>query len=150
MKPIEVQVVGQVRQSPEEICAAFLDVSRWPEFEGYSILPGIKEARFESQTPGLVGSRIRVQNTDGSSHVEEIIEWDVDNRIALRFHEFSPPLQRIATHFVETWEFHQVATGTEVTRKMSMYPKGLLGWVLLMPISRLMKKAFERNLADTK
>lgn len=149
MKPIEVQVVGQTHQSPQEICAQFLDTSRWSEFTGYAILPGIKEAHFETRTPGLVGSRIRVQNTDGSSHVEEIIEWDAANRIALRFQEFSPPLQRIASYFVETWEFHQVAGGTQVTRRMSMVPKGLLGWVLLMPISRLMKKAFERNLADT-
>lgn len=149
MKPIEVQVVGRTQQSPQEICTQFLDTSRWSEFTGYAILPGIKEAYFEARTSGLVGSRIRVQNTDGSSHVEEIIEWDVDNRIALRFHEFSPPLQRIATHFVETWEFRQGANGTDVTRKMGMYPKGWPGWMLLMPISRLMKKAFERNLVNT-
>jgi hypothetical protein len=29
---------------------------------------------------------------------------------------------------------------------MTMYPKGLLGWLILIPISSLMKKAFKENL----
>jgi hypothetical protein len=145
MKPIAIKIVGHNKKSPQEICTEFLDTERWPEFQGYSILPGIKQAHFETKTPGMVGSRIKVQNTDGSSHVEEIIEWDVDNRMALKFQEFTPPLQHLATHFVEAWEFKKSANGTDVSRSMTMYPKGLLGWLMLLPISRLMKKAFEKN-----
>jgi hypothetical protein len=91
-----------------------------------------------------------VKNKDGSSHVEEIIEWDADNRVALRFQEFDSPLRNLATHFVETWGFHEASDGTEITRRMMMYPKGVFGWLMLMPISRLMKKAFEKNLIRTK
>lgn len=145
MKPIEVKIVGYIKKSSEEICADFLNLERWSEFEGYSILPGIKNAGFEVKTSGLTGSKIRVQNTDGSSHVEEIIEWDTANRIAARFQDFDSSLKYLATHFVETWEFLESADGTEVTRKMTMHPKGLIGWLMLVPISRLMKKAFEKN-----
>jgi len=126
-----------------------LDTQRWSEFEGYSILPGIEHAYFETKTPECVGSRIKVQNKDGSSHVEEIVEWNVDDRIALRFQEFDSPLQYLATHFVEAWEFRTSANGTEVSRKMTMYPKGALGWLMLVPISKLMKKAFEKSLVQT-
>jgi hypothetical protein len=108
-------------------------------------LPGIESAHFESKTPEWVDSRIKVQNKDGSSHVEEIIEWNVDKRIALRFQEFNSPLQHLATHFIETWEFNQSSAGTDLTRRMTLYPKGLLGWFMLIPISKLMKKAFEKN-----
>ena len=101
------------------------------------------------KTPELVGSRIEVQNNDGSSHVEEIIEWDVANRIVLRFQEFNSPLQNLATHFIETWEFRKSSDGTEASRIMTMYPKGLFGWLMLIPISTLMKKAFEKNLRQT-
>lgn len=149
MKPIEIEIVGHFQKSSQEICAEFLNTERWSEFEGYSILPGIEKAHFEVKTIEFVGSRIKVQNKDGSSHVEEIIEWDIDNRIALRFQEFNSPLKNLATHFIEAWEFRKSANGTQVSRKMTMYPKGMFGWLMLIPISRLMKKAFEKNLSQT-
>ena len=45
----------------------------------------------------MVGTRIRVTNTDGSTHVEEIVEWEPARRIRLRIGGFSPPLSRLAT-----------------------------------------------------
>jgi hypothetical protein len=149
MKPVEIKIVGHIRKSSPEICKEILDTERWSEFKGYSILPGIKSAQLEVKTPEIIGSRIKVQNNDGSSHIEEIIEWDVANKIALKFQEFSSPLQNLATHFIETWEFSKSSNGTEVSRIMVMYPKGLLGWLMLIPISKLMKKAFEENLRQT-
>jgi hypothetical protein len=146
MKPIEIKIIGHTPKPSQEICLELLNTENWPEFEGYSILPGIEHAHFETKTPGWVGSRIKVQNKDGSSHVEEITEWDVVNKVALRFQEFNSPLQHFATHFIETWEFSKSANGTDVSRTMTMYPKGMLGWLMLVPISRLMKKAFEKNL----
>lgn len=149
MQPIEIRITGYVQKSSQEICAEFLDTERWSEFEGYSILPGIAKARFETRTPELVGSRVKVHNTDGSSHVEQIVEWDPTNRVALKFQEFTPPLKHLATHFIETWTFRKAAGGTEVSRTMTMYPKGMVGWLILLPISRIMKKAIEKNLART-
>lgn len=149
MKPVEIKIVGHIQKTSPEICREILDTERWSEFKGYSILPGIKNAQFETKTPEVVGSRIKVQNTDGSSHIEEIIEWDVANRIALRFQEFNSSLQNLATHFIETWEFRESPYGTEASRIMTMYPKGLFGWLMLIPISKLMKKAFEENLRQT-
>ena len=146
MRPIEIKITGHTQKSSQEICSAFLDTDRWSEFEGYFILPGIEKAHFEIKNPGLVGSRIKVLNKDGSTHVEEIIKWDVENKIAFRFLEFHSPLQNFATHFIEAWEFRKSKDGTEVIRTMTMYPKGLFGWFVLMPISFLMKKSFEKNL----
>lgn len=145
MKPIEINIHGSTNQTPHEICAFFLETERWPEFTRYSILPGIKQASFENKTPELVGSRIRVFNTDGSTHVEEIVEWNEDHKIILRFQDFSAPLKYLASHFVEEWQFHRLGTVTELTRSMTFHPKGLFGWLMLIPISRLMKKAFEQN-----
>ena len=76
-------------------------------------LPGIKAAEFEARTPEVVGTRIRVTNTDGSSHVEEIVEWEPDRRLRLRMGEFSPPLSRLATGFDETWEFERTGEADE-------------------------------------
>jgi hypothetical protein len=145
MNPIKIKTFGKTKISSVEVCSIFLDTNRWTEFKGYSILPGIQSAQFEIQTPEIVGSRINVQNMDGTSHVEEIIEWDVNKKIALKFQDFNSPLKHFATHFIEEWNFSISNNSTEIIRSMKMYPKGFFGWLLLLPISRLMKKAFEKN-----
>jgi hypothetical protein len=150
MKPIEIKVIGKVKKSSEEICSLFLNTERWSDFKGYSILPGIKAAEFTVKTSNLVGSRIKVQNTYDSSHVEEIIEWDIKNRIALKFQDFSAPLNKFATYFIEVWKFNAIENGTKIERSMTMYPKGFLGWIILLPISQLMKKAFEKHSIEHK
>src|SRR5262249_7766023 len=66
----------------------------------------------EVQTPGIVGSRIRITNRDGASHIEEVVEWQPDQRLRLRIHGFSRLLSRLATEFEETWEFQRPGTGT--------------------------------------
>ena len=127
--------------------AEFLDTSRWPEFQGYLFLPGVRGAQIETSEPGMIGTRIRVQNTDGSTHVEEIIAWDPGRRIAVRFGEFQPQLSRLATYFEETWDFRETGEGTEVIRRMELHPKGMLGRVMLPWVAILMKKAFKRQMA---
>ena len=146
IKPIEIRVTARTRKSPQELCAEFLDTDRWPEFTGYFILPGVRRAEYASKTPGVIGSRIHVYNTDGSTHVEEIITWDVPQRIAVKFVEFQPPLRYLADHFIEAWEFRPSAGGTEVTRSMRMVPKSWLGRMVLLPISVLMKRALEKHM----
>lgn len=148
MKPIEIKIISHTQQSPEEICREFLKTERWSEFKGYSILPGIAQAHFELKTSAVVGSRIKVQNTDGSSHIEEVIEWDAANKVALRFQEFTPPVKHLATQFIEAWTFSRSSNGTQVSRTMTLYPKGWFGWLMLMPIAQLMKKALEKNLTQ--
>lgn len=145
MKPIQIEIHGVTSRSSEEICNTLLDTERWSDFGGYSILPGIKHAHFEIRTPEVVGSKINVQNTDGSAHVEEIVEWDPAKKVVLKFQAFTPPLKNIASHFIETWEFERVNDETHMKRNMSMYPYNLFGWLILLPISSLMKKAFEQN-----
>ncbi len=145
-KPIEILICGQIQKSAPEICAALLETERWSEFTGYFILPGVKSADFEVKTPEIVGSRIKVQNTDGSTHLEEIIEWEPNRQVAMKFQNFEGPVKNLATHFVETWSFEPAKEGVTATRKMAFFPKNWLGWLVLIPISQLMKKAFEKEL----
>jgi hypothetical protein len=145
MKPIEFHITRRTLKSSRDLCAEFLNTARWSEFSGYGILPGIANAQFELLTKDIVGSRIQVKNRDGSTHVEVITAWDVDQKIAVRFQEFRSPLESLATHFIESWEFRSMGAETEVTRRMTMYPRGWSGWLMLLPISILMKKAFEKN-----
>lgn len=148
MNPIRITSQATIPLSPEEICAEIADLSRWPEFDGYGLLPGIKMAEYEERTADMVGSRIRVENRDGSTHVEAIKAWEVGRRIVMELGEFSPPLSHIATHFVEEWGFHEQEQGTLVTRQFQLYPQRLLTRPPLWLIGRLFRRAIDQHLAD--
>src|SRR4249920_1501610 len=114
MKLITFTCAETLPLAPEDIARKILDLTKWPDFHGYWPIPGIKVAEFDVETPCIIGTRIRVTNLDGSSHVEEIVEWQPDRRIRLEMKAFSPPLSRLATGIEETWEFGQADTGTKV------------------------------------
>ena len=124
-RPIRFTCEATLPQRPEEIASQILDLSKWPEFNGYDPLPGIKRAEFETRTDEIVGTRIRVTNRDGSTHVEEIVEWETTRRLRLHMHEFSPPVSRLATSFDETWEFDQDGDRTHV---VSLADDGRVLW----------------------
>ena len=146
MKPITFSCFERLPLAPEEIAGQILDLANWPGFTGYGPLPGIESAVFEARPPTVIGTRIKVTNTDGSSHVEEIVEWEPERRLRLDMKAFSPPLSRLATGFVEIWEFERLGDGTGVTRSIEMHPKSFPARPVLMLISFLLKRAVARHL----
>ena len=148
MDPITFTCKETLLLAPEDIARQILDLTKWPDFRGYGPIPGIKVAEFEVQTPGIVGSRIRVTNQDGSSHVEEIVEWKPDHRLRLEMKEFSAPLSRLATGFEETWEFKRTGKETHVTRSFRLHAKSVLARLLLWVISFFLKWAIVRHLRE--
>ena len=113
MKPIRFTCEATLPQKPEEIASQIPDLNRWPEFNGYGPLPGIRVAEFETKTAEVVGTRIRVTNRDGSTHIEEIVEFEPTRRLRLHMHEFSPPMSRLAAAIDETWEFERSGDETQ-------------------------------------
>lgn len=150
MKPITFALHDTLPLSPEGIAEQILDVAKWPDFHGYGPIPGIKSAEFETRTPNVVGSRIRVTNLDGSTHVEEIVEWQPNRRLQLQMGNFSKPLSRLATRFVETWDFERVGNETKVARSFELNAKSMLTKPVLWFISFLLKRAIARHLRDMK
>jgi hypothetical protein len=148
MKPITFTCDATLPLAAEDIARQILDPTKWPDFHGYWPIPGIKVAEFDVQTPDIVGSRIRVTNLDGSTHVEEIVEWRPNCRIRLQMKEFSTPLSRWATGFEETWEFKSTELGTHVARSFHLHAKSFPTRLLLQVISFLLKRAIARHLRE--
>lgn len=146
MRSIRFACKATLSLTPEEIAEQILDVTKWPDFQGYGPIPGIKTAEFEIRTANVVGSRIRVTNLDGSTHVEEIMLWRPEERIQLHMQNFSPPLSRLAAGFVETWEFQRVGNKTKVLRSFEMNAKSIAAWPVLWLISFVLKQAIDRHL----
>lgn len=146
MSPVVFSREALVPQAPAAIAASILDLARWPEFTGWGFLPGIRAAAFEVRTPEVVGTRIRVTNTDGSSHVEQIVEWDPARRVRLELSGFSPPLSRLATRFDETWELEPAGDRTRVVRAFALHPRSAAARVALWMIARALERAVARHL----
>lgn len=103
---------------------------------------------FEIRAEAIVGSRIRVVNTDSSTHVEQIEEWNPGERIRLRMTEFTPPLSRLAVAIEELWEFQRTGPGCTVTRTLRMFPVAWWTSGVLWLISFLLKGAIQRHMLD--
>ena len=146
MKPITFACRKTLSLAPEAISNQILDLAKWPDFRGYGPIPGIKSAEFDTRTANVVGSRIRVTNLDGSTHVEEIVEWQPDNSLQLLMQNFSPPLSRLATSFVETWDFQRINDKTMVLRSFEMNARSIAAWPVLWLISFVLKRAIDRHL----
>ena len=148
MQPIVFECSHLIPASAAEIAAAIADTSHWQEFGGSGFLPGIASAAYETRTDDMVGSRIPVQNRDGSSHVEEIYAWEVGQMVAMKMHEFTPPLSGLAAYFIEEWAFQTKAKGTLVTRRFQLFPRR--GWArpFLWLISLMFRRAIARHLAE--
>jgi Polyketide cyclase / dehydrase and lipid transport len=148
MRPIRFSCTDTLPLTPADIAGRILDLANWTGFQGYAVLPGVKAAEYEVRTPGVVGSRIRVTNTDGSSHVEQVVEWRPDRSLRLRMKEFSSPLSRLATEFVESWAFERAGTATRVTRSFELHPKSAVTRPALWLISLLLRRAIARHLGQ--
>ena len=148
MNPITFSCEATLSLAPEEIARQLLDLTKWPAFHGYGPIPGIKAAALDLQTTEIVGTRIRVTNCDGSSHIEEIVEWQPDHRLRLHMKGFSPPLSRLATMFEETWEFKRTESGCHVTRTFRLYDRSFLARLPLKVISFFLCKAIARHLRE--
>jgi hypothetical protein len=150
MKPITFSCQETLSLEPEVIARQILDLTKWPDFHGYGPIPGIKSAEFVILTPDVVGTRIRVTNLDGSSHVEEIVEWQSSERLQLRMGDFSAPLSRLATSFLENWKFEREGNETKVTRSFELNATSMLTKPILWFISFFLKRAIARHLTEIK
>ena len=148
MKPITFACRKTLSLASEAIASQILDLAKWPDFRGYGPIPGIKSAEFQSRTANVVGSRIRVTNLDGSAHIEEIVVWQPDNRLQLLMNDFSLPLSRLATSFVETWDFQRINDKTMVLRSFEMNARSRAAWPILWLISFVLKRAIDRRLHE--
>jgi len=149
MSPVTFECQQLIPYSEVQLRAVIADTERWREFQGYGFLPGIESATYEKRTEAMVGSRIRVRNRDGSGHVEEIYRWAVGEGVAMKFTEFTPPLNQLATHFTEEWSFQSAGNGsTQVTRKFQLFPLRATTRPILWLIALVLKQAIAKNLRE--
>jgi len=127
------------------ICEGIFDVENWTSFEGYGPLPGVKQATMISPQGNRVGTVFSVENIDGSSHKEIVEAYSPEIALTLRMYDFSPPLSRLSTHFVEKWDFGSIQTKRQIRREFELYPKSFIWYFPLWLISLLLRRAVSKH-----
>ena len=148
MQPVSFEQSKSIKKTPAEICAGIADVAGWNDFDGWLFLPGIEKAEYETRTREMTGSLISVKNRDGSTHKEEILAWNPPENVIIKLYDFSPPLNRLATHFIEEWRFKEEGKSTCVSRKFDLFPKNAPARTLLWLISLFLRKAVAVHLDE--
>jgi hypothetical protein len=104
---------------PREIAERLLDPRRTRRFGRQMVAPGVAAAEFEQRTADVVGTRIRVTRKDGSSYVEEIIEWEPETHVAMEVKDFSESMASAGYRFKESWDFERIGDKTKVCRSLT-------------------------------
>jgi hypothetical protein len=109
----------------------------------YLLLPPIKEVRGQDGVWGQVGQSRTVVTTDGGTMRELLTEVDAPHSFNYHLSDITGPLGPLVDGIDGRWEFAIKGTGTLITWRWSLHPKGL--GARFMPPITLMWRSYARQ-----
>jgi hypothetical protein len=109
----------------------------------YGLLPPIKQVRGQDGSWGQVGQSRTVVTTDGATMRELLTDVDAPHAFSYRLSDITGPLRPLVDSIDGRWEFAPVGTGTMVTWRWALHPKGVAAHV--MPLITLMWRGYARQ-----
>lgn len=128
--------------SPEITFAFITDLSRWDSFRGSGPLPGIVRASLDGTSMGP-GARVRVENTDGSVHHENFVDFVPGKGLQIRM-ELSPPASFVLAGIDEQVELSAEGEGCRIRRRFVLRPR----WFFLWPMAWVLCNVFLKRAVD--
>jgi Polyketide cyclase / dehydrase and lipid transport len=128
--------VEQSRAIPVDVQHAFngtLPISLPTIFcRRYVLLPPIKEVRGQVGTWGQVGQIRTVVTSDGGKMREMLTDVDAPHSFTYQLDEITGPMRPLVDSIEGRWEFTSKGTGTLITWRWTLHPRG--AGALLMPL----------------
>ncbi|TQF74601.1 SRPBCC family protein [Rhodococcus spelaei] len=109
----------------------------------YGLLPPIKQIRGQDGIWGNVGQSRTVVTTDGGTMQEVLTEVDAPHSFSYRLSDITGPLRPLVDTIDGCWEFAPSGTGTLITWRWALHPKGLGAPV--MPLITPMWRGYARQ-----
>jgi hypothetical protein len=146
---ITFTTITPIGASAARAFACVADPQRWPSFVGFALVPGI--ARGEpSELPQRAGTRIRLENVDGSRFEETVTAYEPGRRYAVRVH-LGPPGSWFMRGIDETFDFEPAPGGSRLVRTLAIEPRGAWAAPLAFLFAHLLLKVavrrHDRNIA---
>jgi hypothetical protein len=134
-------VVEQSRAIPVEVGRAFAVTLPLPLTElfhrRYALLPPIREVRQPDAPWGRVGQARVIVTADGGTMREELTEVDAPRSFAYRLTDITGPMRPLVERVDGRWSFTPVGTGTSVTWRWTLHPRGAVGARVLPLVARM-------------
>ncbi len=144
---VVLSVSRSIAAPPDAVHAHLSDLSNLTDFTGYGPIPGIRAARWEGDGQARVGAIRRVENTDGSTHREELVCWD-PSVIEDRIFDFESPLRHFVREIRDRFELAPAEVGTRLDRRFVVELESPLAYPLARLIGALfLRPALRRHLA---
>jgi Polyketide cyclase / dehydrase and lipid transport len=109
----------------------------------YGLLPPIKEVRGQDGIWSRVGQTRTVVTTDGGTMRELLTQVDAPNSFSYLLSDISGPMRPLVDSIDGRWEFAKQGSGTLITWRWTLHPKGLGAYV--MPLITLMWRGYARQ-----
>jgi polyketide cyclase/dehydrase/lipid transport protein len=109
----------------------------------YLLLPPVKEVRGQNGVWGQVGQSRTVVTTDGGTMRELLTEVDAPHSFSYRLSDISGPLRPLLDSIDGHWTFATQGTGTLITWRWILHPKGI--GALFLPVITLMWPGYARQ-----
>jgi Polyketide cyclase / dehydrase and lipid transport len=125
---VKAVAVEQSRAIPVDVQQAFdltLPVPLTTIFRRrYAVLPPISEVRGQDGIWGETGQTRTVVTTDGGTMREQLVEVDPPHSFDYRLNNITGPMRPLVDSVDGRWEFTQAGTGTLVTWRWTLHPRG--------------------------
>jgi hypothetical protein len=132
--------VEQSRAIPVEVQRAFdgtLSIPLPAIFSRrYALLPPIKQVRGQIGTWGQVGQVRTVVTSDGGTMREVLTDVDAPHSFSYQLTDITGPMRPLVDSIEGRWEFTSKGTGTLITWRWTLHPRGL-GTLFMLPIIKM-------------
>jgi Polyketide cyclase / dehydrase and lipid transport len=91
----------------------------------YGLLPPVKLVRGQIGTWGKVGQERSVVTADGGTMQEVLTAVDAPHSFSYRLSDITGPMRPLVDSIEGRWEFTSKGTGTLVTWRWTLHPRGL-------------------------
>lgn len=145
MEAVRFVTESVYRGSPNAVIDRIFDPREWQTFRGWAMIPAVREVTISEFREDRVGTIFSVENTDGSTHLEIVVNHTPEQLLDMRMEGFSRPLGWFADYFLESWRFERRGESTQMQRIFELHARNGPGKLLLYPIAFCLKRAIQAH-----
>jgi hypothetical protein len=109
----------------------------------FALLPPIKEVRGQQGVWGQPGQSRMVLTTDGGTMRELLTDVQAPHSFSYRLSDITGPLRPLVDSIDGRWEFALRGTGTEITWRWTLHPRGV--GAVILPLLKMMWRGYARQ-----
>jgi carbon monoxide dehydrogenase subunit G len=135
----------EIGAPPQSVWRLLTDIHKMPMFSGFGPIPGIQSARWVVGESCLEGAARQVRNTDGSTHIEDVVIAAPPSRLEDRIHGFTSPFRLLVREVRDRFELVPKDGATVLERTFAIELKSPVWLPVAAMLVPLLRQAVRRH-----